>query len=293
MANLNNGVVVNSVDSKEVVIMNDVNSIKDRLMVAGIHSEGYLGKVEIGDILGLSKRTVARATRAQLIEMLEAEISKEDKKKIKKSSKASKSQNKASKPSKKEEVTVKAPKTVDNESKASKSQNKASKPSKKEEVTVKAPKTVDNESKASKSTSKTSENMAKTIELYNKLNKIALDNEQKGYGRTITVFMLTAVILEGYGIYNLKGAMRNDELTRKSGKGRIILTEELHQKFLTIKDWLIKHGKIAPVIYKADNNKNYYIANVYDGKYAKSMTELTQEIYPYLHDVKCIAYRVY
>ena len=106
--------------------------------------------------------------------------------------------------------------------------------------------------------------------------------------------MLDALILKHqYGIDNTKEALKNDAITRKTGKGNIIVTEEKINKIKEIKKWLLANGKIKVAIYTADTHKNYYMEDVYDGIYAKSMTKLTKEIYSFLHDVKAVSYRVF
>lgn len=265
----NNLTVVGTVNdsvSKEETIMgtttmnNDVvvieyavaESLKNRLEVKGIHSDGYLAKTEIGEILGLSKKKVNASKREELIEALKVAVEE-----------ACKSEKKSKKASKKSSA-------------------------KKEETKVEEKKEAKKESKAKDKTPQ-----EKLNAFLEDLHKVALENKEKGYGTSVTAFMLDALILKQYGIYNLKGALKNDELTRKSGEGNILITEEKLNKVKEIKKWLFNKGIIKVAIYTADTHKNYYMEDAYDGNYAKSMTKLTKEIYSLLHDVKAVSYRVF
>lgn len=273
----NNLTVVGTVNdsvSKEETIMgtttmnNDVvviefavaEQLKDRLNVEGIHSEGYLGKAEIGEILGLSKKKVTTSKREELLNVLKLAI--EEAYHVKKYSD--------------EGDQLEMDETgVDPTAKKSSKKTGIKKDSKKE------PETKD----------KTPQE--KLNAFLEDLHKSALENKEKGYGTSVSAFMLDALILKQYGIYNLKGALKNDELTRKSGEGNILITEERLNKVKEIKKWLLTKGIIKVAIYTADTHKNYYMEDVYDGNYAKSMTKLTKEIYSFLNDVKAVSYRVF
>lgn len=284
------GTVNNDSVSKEETIMgtttmnNDVvviefavaEQLKDRLNVEGIHSEGYLGKAEIGEILGLSKKKVTTSKREELLNVLKLAI--EEAYHVKKYSD--------------EGDQLEMDETgVDPTAKKS-SKKAGTKKDSKKDTKKESKKTTKKETKETKSEKS---NLEKTKELYEKMNNTALANEEKGFGRCISSFMLQALILEQYGVYNLKGAMKNDELTRKSGQGRIILTDDLKAKYMEIKKWLINVGKIKPVIYTANTNKNYYMKDLYDGKYASSMTELTEVVWNCLDKdtVKVVSYKVF
>ncbi len=227
-------------------------SLKNRLEVKGIHSDGYLAKTEIGEILGLSKKKVTASKREELLDILKAAVEK-----------ACKSEKKSKKASKKSSA-------------------------KKEEAKVEEKKEAKKESKAKDKTPQEKYN-----EFLEDLRYASLKNKDKGYGTSVTAFMLDALILKQYGIDNTKEALKKDAITRKTGKGDIIVTEEKINKIKEIKKWLISKGIIKAAIYTSDTHKNYYLEDVYDGNYAKSMTKLTKEIYPLLHGIKVVSFRVF
>lgn len=268
--NLTPVVTNNDSVSKEKTIMgtttmnNDVvvieyavaEQLKNRLEVKGIHSDGYLAKTEIGEILGLSKKKVTASKREELLDILKTAV-EEAYKSEKKSKKASKKS--SDKSDKKEETKVEEKKEAKKE-----------------------PETKD----------KTPQEKLNTF--LEDLRYASLKNKDKGYGTSVTAFMLDALILKHqYGIDNTKEALKKDAETRKTGKGNIIVTQEKIDKIKEIKKWLINKGIIKPAIYTSDTHKNYYMEDVYDGNYAKSMTKLTEEIYSFLHNVKAVSYRVF
>jgi hypothetical protein len=236
--------------NNEVVVIEFAvaEQLKNRLEIKGIHSDGYLGKTEIGEILGFSKRKVNASKREELLEALKLAV-EEACKSEKKSKKAS---------TKKEETKVEEKKEAKKES----------------ETKDKTP-------------------QEKLNAFLEDLRYASLKNKDKGYGTSVTAFMLNALILKQYDIDNFKEALKNDAITRKTGKGDIIVTEEKINKIKEIKKWLISKGIIKAAIYTSDTHKNYYMEDVYDGIYAKSMTKLTKEIYSLLHDVKPVSYRVF
>lgn len=222
-------------------------SLKNRLEVKGIHSNGYLAKTEIGEILGLSKKKVNASKREELLEALKLAVEE-----------------------------------------ACKSEKKSKKAStKKEETKVEEKKEAKKESKAEDKTPQKKYN-----EFLEDLRYASLKNKDKGYGTTVSGFMLDALILKQYGIDNLKESLKNDAITRKTGKGNIIINEEKINKIKEIKKYLINKGIIKAAIYIADN-KNYYMEDIYDGIYAKSMTKLTKDIYPMLNNIKPVSFRVF
>lgn len=311
--------------NNEVVVIEYAvaESLKDRLEVKGIHSDGYLGKVEIGEILGLSKKKVTTSKREELLNILKLAVenayNKENKVEEKKVDKAKcgTTDDKIMDESSKCSMLLRRLEIEDENSKyymtkeiigielglskeeiSSSDRNVLA-----EKLKIKLVKYLHDERirmgkeiYKPKTTAKIKTEDKTPQEKLNAfledLHKVALENKEKGYGTSVSAFMLDALILKQYGIYNLKGALKNDELTRKSGEGSILITEERLNKVKEIKKWLLIKGIIKVAIYTADTHKNYYMEDVYDGIYAKSMTKLTKEIYSFLNDVKAISYRV-
>lgn len=328
--------------NNEVVVIEYAvaEQLKNRLEIKGIHSDGYLAKTEIGEILGLSKKKVTASKREELLDILKAAV-EEACKSEKKSKKASKKSSTKKEEAKVEEKKVDKAKcgTIDDKimyesAKCSmllrrlEIENENSKyymtnemigielGLSKEEISsldrnvlieklkiklvkylhderIRMGKEIDKPKTTTKIETKDKTPQEKLNAFLEDLHKVALENKEKGYGTSVTAFMLDALILKQYGIYNLKGALKNDELTRKSGEGNILITEEKLNKVKEIKKWLFNKGIIKVAIYTADTHKNYYMEDVYDGIYAKSMTKLTKEIYSFLHDVKAVSYRVF
>ena len=80
----------------------------------------------------------------------------------------------------------------------------------------------------------------------------ALENQKKGYGHTISAYMLCAYILQaGYGIQKLKGHENE-------------VTDEMKQTIKDVRRYMIEKKLIVPVTYKAADGKAYYTPE-YDG----------------------------
>ena len=314
--------------------------LKNRLEVKGIHSDGYLAKTEIGEILGLSKKKVNASKREELLNILKTAV-EEAYKSEKKSKKTSKKSSTKKEEAKVEEKKVDKAKcgTIDDKimyesAKCSmllrrlEIENENSKyymtnemigielGLSKEEISsldrnvlieklkiklvkylhderIRMGKEIDKPKTTAKIETKDKTPQEKLNTFIEDLRYASLKNKDKGYGTTVSGFMLDALILKQYGIDNLKEALKNDAITRKTGKGNIIVTEEKINKIKEIKKWLISKGIIKAAIYTSDTHKNYYMEDVYDGKYASSMTKLTKEIYSLLHDVKAVSFRVF
>ena len=230
--------------NNEVVVIEYAvaEQLKNRLEVKGIHSDGYLGKAEIGEILGISKKKVTASKREELIKALTKAIENAYKSEYDRQGK---------------EIDYAKTGTI-----------------KEKETKDKTP-------------------QEKLNAFLEDLRYASLKNKDKGYGTSVTAFMLDALILKQYGIDNTKEALKKDAITRKTGKGDIIVTEEKINKIKEVKKWLVNKGIIKAAIYTSDTHKNYYLEDVYDGIYAKSMTKLTKEIYSLLHDVKPVSFRVF
>lgn len=80
----------------------------------------------------------------------------------------------------------------------------------------------------------------------------ALENQKKGYGHTISAYMLCAYILQaGYGMQKLKGHENE-------------VTDEMKQTIKDVRRYMIEKKLIVPVTYKAADGKAYYTPE-YDG----------------------------
>lgn len=80
----------------------------------------------------------------------------------------------------------------------------------------------------------------------------ALENQKKGYGHTISAYMLCAYILQaGYGMQKLKGHENE-------------VTDEMKQTIKDVRRYMVEKKLIIPVTYKAADGKAYYTPE-YDG----------------------------
>lgn len=98
---------------------------------------------------------------------------------------------------------------------------------------------------------------AKTVEVLKLIKEAAVTNHDKGFGTTVSVYMLCAYILQaGYGIKKLKGHETE-------------ITDEQKDTVKKVRQWLIDKGYIKACVYKT-NGKSVYTDD-YDGNYADSM----------------------
>lgn len=103
--------------------------------------------------------------------------------------------------------------------------------------------------------------LSKTDKLFGLLKKYAADNEKKGYGYTISSWMLQAAILEaGTGLTKFKGHK---------------ITEDEFKLTQNIYNWLKTHEYIKPVIYsvKEDDKVRVYMPE-YTGRTESTKTKL-------------------
>lgn len=98
---------------------------------------------------------------------------------------------------------------------------------------------------------------AKTIETLKLIKATSIDNHNKGFGTTVSAYMLCAYILQaGYGIKKLKGHEAE-------------ITDEQKNTVKRVRQWLIDKGYIKACVYKT-NGKSVYTDD-YDGNHAASM----------------------
>lgn len=111
-------------------------------------------------------------------------------------------------------------------------------------------------------TTPVSDAKAKTIEVLKLIKDDAVANHNKGFGTTVSAYMLCAYILQaGYGIKKLKG--HESEITDKQ-----------KDTVKRVRRWLIDKGYIKACVYKT-NGKSVYTDD-YDGNHADSMIHLSK-----------------
>ena len=111
-------------------------------------------------------------------------------------------------------------------------------------------------------TTPVSDAKAKTIEVLKLIKDDAVANHNKGFGTTVSAYMLCAYILQaGYGIKKLKG--HESEITDKQ-----------KDTVKRVRQWLIDKGYIKACVYKT-NGKSVYTDD-YDGNHADSMIHLSK-----------------
>ena len=111
-------------------------------------------------------------------------------------------------------------------------------------------------------TTPVSDAKAKTIEVLKLIKDNAVANHNKGFGTTVSAYMLCAYILQaGYGIKKLKG--HESEITDKQ-----------KDTVKRVRRWLIDKGYIKACVYKT-NGKSVYTDD-YDGNHADSMIHLSK-----------------
>ena len=111
-------------------------------------------------------------------------------------------------------------------------------------------------------TAPVSDAKTKTIEVLKLIKDDAVANHNKGFGTTVSAYMLCAYILQaGYGIKKLKG--HESEITDKQ-----------KDTVKRVRRWLIDKGYIKACVYKT-NGKSVYTDD-YDGNHADSMIHLSK-----------------
>ena len=111
-------------------------------------------------------------------------------------------------------------------------------------------------------TAPVSDAKTKTIEVLKLIKEAAVTNHNKGFGTTVSAYMLCAYILQaGYGIKKLKG--HESEITDKQ-----------KDTVKRVRRWLIDKGYIKACVYKT-NGKSVYTDD-YDGNHADSMIHLSK-----------------
>ena len=102
----------------------------------------------------------------------------------------------------------------------------------------------------------------KTIELLKLIKSAAVANNNKGFGTTVSAYMLCAYILQaGYGIKKLKGHEAE-------------ITDKQKDTVKRVRRWIIDKGYIKACVYKT-NGKSVYTDD-YDGNHADSMIHLSK-----------------
>ena len=105
---------------------------------------------------------------------------------------------------------------------------------------------------------------AKTVEVLKLIKEAAVTNHSKGFGTTVSAYMLCAYILQaGYGIKRLKGHESE-------------ITDEQKDTVKRVRQWLIDKGYIKACVYKT-NGKSVYTDD-YDGNHAASMVHHSKSL---------------
>lgn len=113
-------------------------------------------------------------------------------------------------------------------------------------------------------TTPVSDAKTKTIEVLKLIKDDAVANHNKGFGTTVSAYMLCAYILQaGYGIKKLKG--HESEITDKQ-----------KDTVKRVRQWLIDKGYIKACVYKT-NGKSVYTDD-YDGNHAASMVHHSKSL---------------
>ena len=113
-------------------------------------------------------------------------------------------------------------------------------------------------------TTPVSDAKAKTVEVLKLIKEAAVTNHNKGFGTTVSAYMLCAYILQaGYGIKKLKGHESE-------------ITDEQKDTVKRVRQWLIDKGYIKACVYKT-NGKSVYTDD-YDGNHAASMVHHSKSL---------------
>lgn len=102
----------------------------------------------------------------------------------------------------------------------------------------------------------------KTIEVLKLIKIASIDNKKRGFGTTVSAYMLCAYILQaGYGIKKLKGHESE-------------ITDEQKDTVKKVRQWLIDKGYIKACVYKTDSKSVY--TEDYDGNRASHMISMNK-----------------
>lgn len=102
-----------------------------------------------------------------------------------------------------------------------------------------------------------------TYRLMHKIGDHALSNRKKGFGTTISAWMLCAYILKvKYGMTYLKGHEHE-------------VTDDMKETVKDVRNWLLNHGYIKPVTFKDEKGFTFYTPE-YDGNRKSSMYDCTK-----------------
>ena len=102
-----------------------------------------------------------------------------------------------------------------------------------------------------------------TYRLMHKIGDHALSNRKKGFGTTISAWMLCAYILKvKYGMTHLKGHEHE-------------VTDEMKETVKDVRNWLLNHGYIKPVTFKDEKGFTFYTPE-YDGNRKDKMYDCTK-----------------
>ena len=116
-----------------------------------------------------------------------------------------------------------------------------------------------------------------TYRLMHKIGDHALSNRKKGFGTTVSAWMLCAYILKvKYGMTHLKGHEHE-------------VTDEMKETVKDVRNWLLNNGYIKPVTFKDEKGFTFYTPE-YDGNRKSSMYDATK--FQATGKVKTTTYRV-
>ena len=102
-----------------------------------------------------------------------------------------------------------------------------------------------------------------TYRLMHKIGDHALSNRKKGFGTTISAWMLCAYILKvKYGMTHLKGHEHE-------------VTDEMKETVKDVRNWLLNNGYIKPVTFKDEKGFTFYTPE-YDGNRKDKMYDCTK-----------------
>lgn len=127
-----------------------------------------------------------------------------------------------------------------------------------------APESIEEPTPVVENPTPVSDAKAKTIEVLKLIKDAAVTNHNKGFGTTVSAYMLCAYILQaGYGIKKLKGHEAE-------------ITDEQKDTVKKVRQWLIDKGYIKACVYKT-NGKSVYTDD-YDGNHAASMVHHSKSL---------------
>lgn len=102
-----------------------------------------------------------------------------------------------------------------------------------------------------------------TYRLMHKIGDHALSNRKKGFGTTVSAWMLCAFILKvKYGMTHLKGHEHE-------------VTDEMKETVKDVRNWLLNNGYIKPVTFKDEKGFTFYTPE-YDGNRKDKMYDCTK-----------------